>query len=89
MVLTTDHAQLTGETFYGLDGVNRGNFNWYYGSDADETYRTPSPEIQKLIRTGGTGDNGTDGNMPPACRTRPSAPGSTTRRPRPRSRRPT
>ena len=32
VVLTTDHAQLTGENYYGLDGLNRGNFNWYYGA---------------------------------------------------------
>ena len=49
VVLTTDHAQLTGENFYGIDGQNRGNFNWYYGADADETYLSPQPEIQKLI----------------------------------------
>ena len=24
------------------DGRNRGNFNWYYGPDADETYEQPS-----------------------------------------------
>ena len=31
-MLTTDHAQLTGENFYGIDGLNRGNPNWYYGA---------------------------------------------------------
>ncbi|MGD9958951.1 alkaline phosphatase family protein [Nocardioides sp.] len=65
VVLTTDHAQLTGDNFYGVDGVNRGNLNWYYGADADETYLSPSPEIQKLILgLGGTGFTpATDGNM--------------------------
>ncbi len=55
VVLTTDHAQNTAENFYGLDGAGRGNFNWYYGADADETYTTPQPEIQKLID--GTNNN--------------------------------
>jgi arylsulfatase A-like enzyme len=49
VVLTTDHAQQTSEHYYGTDGVNRGNFNWYYGADADETYLSPQPEITKLI----------------------------------------
>ena len=48
-MLTTDHAQLTSKHFYGVDGVGRGNFNWYYGTDADETYTSPQPEIQRLI----------------------------------------
>ncbi|MET1058610.1 MAG: alkaline phosphatase family protein [Nocardioides sp.] len=55
VVLTTDHAQNTADNYFGQDGVNRGNFNWYYGRDADETYEQPQPEIQKLIA--GTGDN--------------------------------
>ncbi|KQW47395.1 hypothetical protein ASC77_13080 [Nocardioides sp. Root1257] len=49
IVLTTDHAQLTSKHFYGVDGLGRGNLNWYYGSDADETYLTPQPEIQRLV----------------------------------------
>jgi len=55
VVLTTDHAQLTADTYYGVDGQNRGNFNWYYGTDADESYLDPQPQIQKLID--GTGGN--------------------------------
>ena len=55
VVLTTDHAQNTAENYFGDDGQNRGNFNWYYGRDADETYEQPSTEIKKLIA--GTGDN--------------------------------
>jgi hypothetical protein len=55
VVLTTDHAQNTAENYYGLDGQNRGNFNWYYGKDADENYTQPQPEIQKLIT--GTHEN--------------------------------
>jgi hypothetical protein len=56
IVLTTDHAQNTAQHYYGLDGQNRGNLNWYYGRDADETYEQPQPEIQKLI-------DGTDANV--------------------------
>ena len=49
IVLTTDHGQQTSKHFFGIDGVGRGNLNWYYGSDADETYLSPQPEIQRLI----------------------------------------
>lgn len=55
IVLTTDHGQLTSKNFYGINEAGRGNYNWYYGSDSDESYLLPSPEIQKLID--GTGDN--------------------------------
>jgi arylsulfatase A-like enzyme len=55
IVLTTDHAQQTSTDFYGTDGAGRGNLNWYYGNDADETYLAPQPEIQRLIDE--TGDN--------------------------------
>ena len=49
IVLTTDHGQQTSKHFFGIDGVGRGNLNWYYGKDADETYLTPQPEIQRLV----------------------------------------
>ena len=49
IVLTTDHGQQTSKHFYGVDGLGRGNLNWYYGSDADETYLSPQPEIQRLV----------------------------------------
>lgn len=49
VVLTTDHAQNTAENHYGVDGPGRGNFNWYYGADGDETYLSPQPEIQRLV----------------------------------------
>ena len=49
IVLTTDHAQQTSKHFFGLDGLGRGNLNWYYGEDADETYLTPQPEIPRLV----------------------------------------
>ncbi len=54
VVLTADHGQLTGRNYYGVDGLRRGNFNWYYGVDDDENYTQPQPEIQRLINeTGG------------------------------------
>lgn len=49
VVLTTDHAQTTAKHHYGIDGAGRGNFNWYYGADADESYLSPQPEIQRLV----------------------------------------
>ena len=49
IVLTTDHGQQTSKHFFGTDGVGRGNLNWYYGADADETYLTPQPEIARLV----------------------------------------
>jgi hypothetical protein len=55
IVLTTDHAQQTSAEFFGVDGPGRGNFNWYYGTDADEAYLSPQPEISRLIDE--TGDN--------------------------------
>lgn len=56
VVVTTDHAQQTGTNFYGTDAAGQGNYNWYYGRDADETYEDPQPEIAKLIA-------GTDQNV--------------------------
>ena len=49
IVLTTDHAQQTSRFFFGDNEPGEGNFNWYYGADADETYLDPQPEIQRLI----------------------------------------
>ncbi len=52
IVLSTDHAQQTSEYFFGVDEFDsrgRGNLNWYYGADADETYLDASPEIQRLV----------------------------------------
>jgi predicted AlkP superfamily pyrophosphatase or phosphodiesterase len=49
VVLTTDHGQLQAKNYFGTDGPGRGNFNWYYGADADETYLSPQPEIQRLV----------------------------------------
>ena len=50
VVLTTDHAQLHSRHFFGVNEPGRGNYNWYYGSDADEEYLDPSPGIQRLVR---------------------------------------
>jgi arylsulfatase A-like enzyme len=52
IVLTTDHGQLTSRHYYGEDGFDRGNYNWYYGADEDESYLDPQPELQPLIDTG-------------------------------------
>jgi predicted AlkP superfamily pyrophosphatase or phosphodiesterase len=52
VVLTTDHAQLTARNFYGENGPERGNENWYYGADEDESYLDPQPELMPLIDTG-------------------------------------
>jgi arylsulfatase A-like enzyme len=51
IVLTTDHAQQTSRHFYGELGADRGNYNWYYGQDQDETYLDPQAELQPLIDT--------------------------------------
>ena len=52
VVLTTDHAIQQAVRFHGVNGPGRGNFNWYYGEDADESYLAPSPAIQPMIDTG-------------------------------------
>ena len=49
VVLTTDHAGQTAHRYHGLDGRDRGNFNWYYGQDADETYLSPQPDLAPLV----------------------------------------
>ena len=56
VVLTADHGQLTADNYFGIDGQERGNFNWYYGTatGTGENYLSPQPEIQKLID--GTGN---------------------------------
>ena len=55
VVLTTDHGQLRSVNHYGVNEAGHGNTNWYYGTDGDETYDDPAPEIQRLIDE--TGDN--------------------------------
>jgi hypothetical protein len=49
VVLTTDHAGQTAYRYHGLDGPDRGNFNWYYGQDGDETYLSPQPDLAPLV----------------------------------------
>jgi arylsulfatase A-like enzyme len=54
VVLTTDHAQNTAVHYHGQPGPGRGNYNWYYGADADETYLQPQPLIAGYVAaTGG------------------------------------
>jgi hypothetical protein len=52
VILTTDHAIQQGARFHGVNRPERGNYNWYYGKDADESYLDPSPAIRPLIATG-------------------------------------
>jgi hypothetical protein len=49
VVLTADHAGQTAHRFHGVDAFDRGNFNWYYGQDADETYLSPAPDLAPLV----------------------------------------
>jgi hypothetical protein len=49
VVLTADHAGQTAHRFHGVNAFDRGNFNWYYGQDADETYLSPSPDLAPLV----------------------------------------
>jgi hypothetical protein len=63
VVLTTDHAAQTADRYHGEDGPGRGNFNWYYGADADETYLDPQPALAPLIATGNVGFNYQDGHI--------------------------
>jgi arylsulfatase A-like enzyme len=51
VVLTTDHAGQTAHRYHGQDGPDRGNFNWYYGADSDETYKQPQPALAPLVAT--------------------------------------
>ena len=45
IVITADHGAQTGKRFHGINASSRGDFNWYCGKDADETYLAPSPAI--------------------------------------------
>lgn len=49
VVLTADHAGQTARRFHGVNAFDRGNFNWYYGQDADETYLSPSPDLAPFV----------------------------------------
>ena len=61
IVITADHAAQTGRPFHGVlaPGVTnpscgvgstgiRSDCNWYFGNDADEVYRDPSPAVAQL-----------------------------------------
>jgi hypothetical protein len=52
IVITTDHAGQPSTRFHGVDGRNRGDFNWYYGETLNGTFLAPSPALQPLIDTG-------------------------------------
>jgi arylsulfatase A-like enzyme len=63
VVLTTDHAGQTARRYHGLDGPERGNFNWYYGADADETYLDPQPALGPLVDDGNLDFSYQDGHV--------------------------
>jgi hypothetical protein len=63
VVLTTDHAGQTAHRFHGQDGLDRGNFNWYYGADSDETYKQPQPALAPLVATGNVDFSYQDGHI--------------------------
>ncbi len=63
VVLTTDHAGQTAHRYHGEDGAGRGNFNWYYGADADETYLDPQPALEPLVATGNVDFSYQDGHI--------------------------
>ena len=53
IVLTTDHAGQPSKRFHGVDGAGRGDFNWYYGDDAERHVpRSRRRRSQPLIATG-------------------------------------
>ncbi len=82
VVLTTDHAGQTADRYHGVDGAGRGNFNWYYGEDSDESYLDPQPALAPLIATGNVGFNYQDGHI--ATWANDTSPGGAARGPRPR-----
>ena len=63
VVLTTDHAGQTAHRYHGQDGPDRGNFNWYYGADSDETYLQPQPALAPLVATGNVDFSYQDGHI--------------------------
>lgn len=66
VVITADHGAQTGKHFHGINQASRGDFNWYCGKDADETYLQPSPAIEAFAAAlGGDCDAATDdgGNL--------------------------
>jgi hypothetical protein len=63
VVLTTDHGGQTAHSYHGLDGADRGNFNWYYGADGDESYLSPQPALAPLVATGNVDFSYQDGHI--------------------------
>lgn len=54
VVLTSDHGQVPGINFEGIDdgSADRGYYNWYYGDLANGAYLQPQPALQPLVDTG-------------------------------------
>ncbi|MPZ00898.1 MAG: hypothetical protein GEU97_23590 [Actinophytocola sp.] len=63
VILTGDHAIQQAVRHHGIDEASRGNFNWYYGQDSDETYLSPSPALQPVVDTGNADFLYQDGHM--------------------------
>ncbi|HLL54604.1 MAG TPA: alkaline phosphatase family protein [Myxococcaceae bacterium] len=51
IVITADHGGLPATKFHGVNEAGRSDFNWYYGQDADETYKSASPALSPLLAT--------------------------------------
>lgn len=51
-MLTTDHGGQPSKRFHGVNELNRGDYNWYYGKTQNGDYLQPSPSLAPLIATG-------------------------------------
>lgn len=63
VILTGDHAIQQAVRHHGINEASRGNFNWYYGQDSDETYLSPSPALQPMVDAGNVDFLYQDGHM--------------------------
>jgi arylsulfatase A-like enzyme len=62
VVLTADHGSVPGRDFHGYDDgtLNRGFYNWYYGTGENGSYLSPQPDLQPLIDTGNVAQSYSD-----------------------------
>jgi hypothetical protein len=51
IIITADHGGLPATKFHGVNEAGRSDLNWYYGQDADETYKSASPVLAPLLAT--------------------------------------
>lgn len=63
VILTADHAIQQAVRHHGINEASRGNVNWYYGQDSDETYLSPSPALQPMVDAGNVDFLYQDGHM--------------------------